>query len=505
MPKYFFLSLLCLSLSTTPVFAQGVEEEKEEESGPLDNINSELHDFLNLALENGQLKLNRPHWKTLLKPQDMDAEFKAYVKRYLDRGYDKAKAERWAKSHIASRKKSNSQRLADVIIKKLGTYGRSSSRSQNFFRISFEGGVNGEFRDEKNRSFETRLEETTGRKRELHFRATNESVRITITEDAKDLFLRLSQTEKSFKIVHLDGDKKPVLVKADSFLTFYKKNYTYVEERLLPLLGQIGFGVPFTPYNREVRLSVLSALNPMTAEETKRISALIDELENDDYEAREKTQAKLAGLTMRYSSFFKTYMKSGNLGPEGRMRLRQVLSADKNLKAQVTGIVKDFRLLEDPHYLITLMEMSEKEDRPSISKSLAKLTKSDHGTDLVAWKKWAASHKPLVVVRKKVKKDDDDEDEEEEVAKKLKKDKKKRPIIILEEEVEVIKKLPKGGIIIRPKVKVVKPKKVDKKKKKVEEKQQEQRDPEVPAGKAPKNEEPKPAKPEPEETPGDDD
>lgn len=498
MPKYFFLSLLCLSLCATPVIAQDLEEDQEEESGPLDSINSDLHDYLNLALENGQLKLNRGHWNTLLKPQDMDAEFKAYVKRYLDRGYDKAKAERWAKSHIASRKKTNSRRLADKIIKKLGTYGRSSTRSTNFFRVTFEGGVNGEFRDQKDTSFETRLEETSGRKRELHFKATDEMVRITITEDSKDIFLRLSQTEKRFKIVHLEGEQAPVLVKTDSFLTFYKKNYKYVEDRLLPLLGKIGFGVPFTPYNREVRLSVLSALNPMTAEETKRISELIDELENDDYEAREKTQAKLAGLTMRYSGFFKSYMKSGNLGPEGRMRLRQVLSADKNLKAQVSGIVKDFRLLEDPHYLITLMEMSEKEDRASIGQSLAKLTKSEHGTDLVAWKKWAATHKPLVVVRKKkVKKDEDPEDkeEDEDVAKKQNNGRIKNPIIILEEEVEVMKNVPKRGIIIRPKVKAVKPKKVDKKKKKAEEKQ-------VPAGKTPKKDVPKP---EPKEAPSGDD
>lgn len=490
MPRYFFLSLLCLSLIAVPVYAQDLEEaDQEEESGALDTINSELHDYLNLALDNGQLKLNREHWKTLLKPEDMEAEYKRYLKRYLDRGYDKAKAERWAKSHIESRKRSNSQRLADGIIKKLGTYARSSSSSQNYFRKSFEGRLVGMFRDEKGRSFETRLEEVDGRKRELHFRATTESVRITLTEDKKDLFLRLSQTEKNFKIVHIDGDKKPIIIKAKSFLTFYKKHYNYVEDRLLPLLSKVGFGTPFTPYNREVRLSVLSALNPMTADEKKRISALLDELENDDYDAREKTQAKLAGLTMRYSGFFKAYMKSGNLGPEGRMRLRQVLAANKNLKSQVSGIVKDFRLLEDPHYLITLMEMSEKTDRPSIAKSLAKLTKEEHGTDLTAWKKWAATHKPLVIVpKKKAKKDEDGE----EVAKKAKKAKVEKPIVVLEEEVEIMKNVPKRGIILRPKVQVVKPKKKPKKKVKKIEKQ-------VPAGEAPKK-----ATPEPKKAPADD-
>jgi hypothetical protein len=387
MRRQFFLFFITFTFLSSSLFAQDEEKEK----GALENVTTELRDLLNLSLNNGKLTLNRAHWKTVVTPKTYEKELQKYIKRYLAQGYKQKQAEQWAKRRIQSMKRSEVETLAQRVITKAGTYGRSLQRSATTFRVSFRSvNLSGEFRGEMDR-FEARVAEESGPERSLSFSQRDDKIRVSLSDGPGDLFLMIVQSEKRFKVIHIDGNKTPKSLQARSFLSFYKKHHKYVENTLLPILKSVGFGVPFTPYNREVRMVVLSSLKAMSEEEQQRVTAMLDELENDDYESREKAQAKLAGLVLRYRSFYEKYLKSGVLGPEGKMRLRQILAADKALKIRVERIIKEFQLLSDCPYLVTLLEMSDKEDQEIVAAALKKLTGKDHGSNIAEWRKWIAT------------------------------------------------------------------------------------------------------------------
>ncbi len=174
-------------------------------------------------------------------------------------------------------------------------------------------------------------------------------------------FLQLSQAgDGAFTCIVSRGGKVQRLA-GESFGAFYAANRDYVDNKLFPLLSRIGITAPITAMNPEVRRAVIAALRPMDPQTMQRGRKLIEDLDADDFETREKATEALTKEYQQFKSLIQAKHAEEGLSVEAKERLQRIVNEASSKGARVDEVVRAMKLTDDATYLTELLKMTEDE------------------------------------------------------------------------------------------------------------------------------------------------
>jgi hypothetical protein len=135
----------------------------------------------------------------------------------------------------------------------------------------------------------------------------------------------------------------------------------------------------------------IGVLKPMTPAEGAEIERLIRALDADNYQVREKATQALLKRRGRYLAELIRRSSDKKLSAEARARIQQVLSSGGG------GDLANVRrsgVLEDPAFLVDLLEIADPARRGAILERLRSTTGARIGADPVKWRQWVREHAP---------------------------------------------------------------------------------------------------------------
>jgi hypothetical protein len=361
--------------------------------GKIQGVRKELRRLLGLAWKGRSLRLNRERWRG--KAKSKEELIKELEAKYLARGMKKEDAAKWAKMSAGNRMEgSDVGALVEELRGAAGCNSYSRSGGGERFNMTFSGGgMIGRVKADAT-SFRLALTEEDDAERTVSFRDDGDgTVRIVVQSTDGDFFFCLVQDEKgACRVTHLVGDKLHKLAAKD-FAEFFRKNRSYAQEKLLPLLEHMGIVPPLLPGNPELDKAVLARLRPLSDEERAAGEKLLAELDAEAFTAREAASKKLVAMFGRYRALILAKSKDPKASIEAKDRLDKVLEKCAAPYKRADEAIAALGLLEDPGYLVALLERAAAADRAALAAQLRKVTGQKLGEDPAAWKAWLAKGK----------------------------------------------------------------------------------------------------------------
>ncbi|MBI5722942.1 MAG: PQQ-binding-like beta-propeller repeat protein [Planctomycetes bacterium] len=369
---------------TVPAPAEG--EKPGFEKGKFQTVAKEMSDLLMLKPDGKSLKLDRGHWDKIAKsPEERKQEL---VDKYVKQGMAKDEAERLAGAQLDPMFAESDP--MGMVIERLqlaaGRGGSGSSEGDGQRQFDFNcGGLSGAI-SIKQKAFNATFTEDIGPKRTIEFSDDGKGTFMLSIKNRAGEILNISQAAGGrFSITGIFG-KEAIQLSGDSFLAIYEKDWSCLEDSVLPLLRHIGVGLPILPYSPQVRQAVLDLLRkPIAAEEKEKINALLKNLDSDNAAERDAVSKTLGENFIRYYGFIIPCLKSDSA--EVKQRIKKLI-ADHPEQSAVGQFIHSLKLTEDVAYLVGLLAKAKEEDKQPLVAGLEKLTGEKHGANLAAWREY---------------------------------------------------------------------------------------------------------------------
>jgi len=360
------------------------------EDGPLHSVANILKDIIQLTFEDGHLRLDREHWG---KPIDEKAHKHLTRQQVVVQGG----IAQIVAIHVnqlpgGSGLEARFQQLKAAA----GARGSSSSRSGQGRQMSFQGvrlsaglTVNDDF-------FRIRVQEEAAPWRMLQVHSERKgAMRIALLSADSGLVLMLTQDAAgAVKVLHLAGDET-IRGRGESFLSYYRQNRRYVENDLFALLAHVGVATALGREKPRVAAAVLAGLRAARAEDPaerrRQAQRLIQQLDSGSYAQRQEATRKLSADYPRYFEYVEEALRGETASEEMKARLKRIAAENRD-RAKVQRLITSLGLLDDPHYLVELLERTKAEDRDLVVAQLEKITKQKLGADAKAWRRHLQGH-----------------------------------------------------------------------------------------------------------------
>jgi hypothetical protein len=230
------------------------------------------------------------------------------------------------------------------------------------------------------------FEEKQAPQRLLMFHADGDSdFRIQYIHPDGDLIL-LKQNSGGFSIVAILAGKV-ITEQGDSFLAVYRQHREELRDVILPILAQIGINPILSPDSSEVRNAVL-ALAVRTPEARAEGVQLILDLDNNSFDQRERASHLLERKYELYRDLINDKLQEATISSEAKARLERIAAAHPESQ-RINCALSALKLLDDPQYLVSLLDDTDPKEAQVLTQKLEKLTGQQLGSDPAAWKDWA--------------------------------------------------------------------------------------------------------------------
>ncbi|MFP4054974.1 MAG: hypothetical protein ACLFV7_14020 [Phycisphaerae bacterium] len=382
--EYLLFTMVVVAVAVLSRPAAG--EEVKLAKGALQKYHKHIAALMKLTWTDGRLDLDEEHWNAAFRGKTRKQIIDEIASEMIERGYPKEWAQRTAKDTAEGSK-------LDLVFGRLqaavGPGGMSSSSGMGKSRCSFRGDdLNGSYsRVWKDHTLRVSESESPGRIVTIEDKVDG-TLNFSIIDPSGELIVILRQNPKgATQILHVQGFDVNRL-KGDSFLDIYRNNREYVNERLFPVMKQLGVTPPMGLYDERLVAAVVSELRgKMDEAEQQKVDELIVQLDSAEYPMRKSATEKLTRNFVRYRSKVEAALKKDDLSREARMRLEKVV-ADNPLADRYGKIISGMHLLEDPEYLIDLLAIVKDRERALVVKRLEKLSGKDYGEDAEKWRSW---------------------------------------------------------------------------------------------------------------------
>lgn len=234
------------------------------------------------------------------------------------------------------------------------------------------------------------LEETTAPHRSLEFQDDGQgSFRLLISSPSDDILIKQNK-EGAFTIAAVINGKT-LAAQAPSFLALYKQHHETLDRDVLPVLNALSIRLFVPPSSRELRSTVRAMLlrSPAAIEEGKK---LVADLDNEQFAVREKATVVLNDRFEMYKDLIEAKLKDRELSIETERRLQKIMAGHADAQ-KVGQVIAALDLLNDPAFLVDLLEDTAASERPAVAARLEQVTGQRHGSDVAAWKRWLAGMK----------------------------------------------------------------------------------------------------------------
>lgn len=358
------------------------------QDGPLHSVAGILKDIVQLTFEDGRLRLDREHWG---KPIDEKAR-KNLTQQHVvvQGGIARIVALHVGQVRGGSGLEARFQQLKAAAGAHAGTSSISSGQGRHMsfqgMRLSAGLTVSGD-------SFRLRVQEEAAPWRMLQVHCDREgSLRIALLSADSDLVLMLTQDAAgAVKVLHLAGDEA-VRGRGENFLSYYRENRRYVEDELFALLGHVGVATALGRNNPRVAAAVVAELRaPPAGDRRREAERLISQLDSGSYAQRQEATRKLSADYPRYFQYVEEALRGETGSEEMKARLKKIAAENRD-RAKVQRLIASLDLLNDPHYLVELLERTKGKDRQLVVARLEQITKQKLGADAKAWRKHLGEH-----------------------------------------------------------------------------------------------------------------
>lgn len=355
--------------------------------GPLQKLSEHVSKVLKLRWKGGRLDLDDDHWEKARQGKTREEYAEEIAKRLIARGLP----EEWARRQARSRAEASGLDLTFAQLQKdIGAHGSQERVTQGRKRRSFAG---------QSLSASYLL---VGFDRTITLIEELKPERVLIVKDRVDGMLSVSLIEPTGNMVLIlrqdpNGDASVLHVSGrevrrfhgKTFLDLYRRNRTYVDKTLLPVLQEIGVLPPMSIDDPKLAKAAVTRLRHMQDEGLEEEAAeLIAQLDSSEYLDRQAAYKKIAENFLRYRDQVQAALKSPKTSREARMRLEKVV-ADNATIENYGAILEGMKLLDDPGYLVSLLEIAEDDqDRAAVVARLKTVTGQDFGGDAEKWQKW---------------------------------------------------------------------------------------------------------------------
>lgn len=379
-----------------PVHAQQ-EESKwtiSLEEGPLLEHSSKLNVLLALQYtKNHRLQLDRKLWRQ--QRRSIEDQVESEIARHIARGMDEERARRLAGRHLERlqenpflRTQSDFQDAVERFTEVACNRGRGRSGSGDNLTANYRGeemfvnaASDGSMR-------EVSLHERGGLRRNFSV-GDDGAGRFEFLLVGSDYLVRINQfVDKPVHIIMISGDNV-FQAKVKDFKEFSE---TYPEEKtkLFKIMAQVGFDLPLTKENPDVKSFVLKHLSSTQGALPNEFEEIIDGLDANSFEEREEFKKILLENIDKYSMLIPIKLSSDETSAEAKRVLESINS--KVLKqfkeGRIARFVQSEKLCNSPKYILKLYEQASADQQKAIVSQLKTLTQQDFGNDLEAWRQY---------------------------------------------------------------------------------------------------------------------
>ena len=363
------LVLAAAAAAAVSGFAQeGSPPDKEGKSpllaeGDLPQVRQLLEKLIPFTFEGQNLKIDRKSWGTV--PAD-------------------PKLARFGQPHPLEGPFAQIQAAAQA-----GGSGMSISNQDR--RIDFSGKLSGNLHTRGEVVRRLALEEAGKPQRTLEFGEDGQGgFHVQIKHPDGDLILLHQGRKGTFRAVAFLGGRT-FAGQGESFVAFFRQHRPVMEADILPVLQHFGVQPFLPPQSPDVRKVVLAQLlrTPETLQEGKK---LLDELDSEKFEAREKATRLLNERFALYQGLIRERLQEKALPLEVRTRLKNLVAEHPDAQ-RASQTVAVLNLPQDAAYVVSLLDHVAAPDAARVISALEKLTGQKLGSDPAAWKEWAKKNR----------------------------------------------------------------------------------------------------------------
>ena len=132
------------------------------------------------------------------------------------------------------------------------------------------------------------------------------------------------------------------------------------------------------------------ALLLRTPDATAEGQQLLEDLDSDTREVRDRATRLLGNLFDRYKDLIQQKLQDKSSSAEVRSRLKNIVANEADSKL-VRQTIAAFDLVNDPQYVVSFLDDADPKEFIKIVRHLEKISGQKLGTDPAAWKEWANS------------------------------------------------------------------------------------------------------------------
>jgi RNA polymerase sigma factor (sigma-70 family) len=172
----------------------------------------------------------------------------------------------------------------------------------------------------------------------------------------------------------------------ESFTAFYKQHRQAMDRDFLPVLDRFGIAPFLSPMEARVRKAVLAQLvrSPETVAQAEK---LIVQLDHDEFAVRTQADRSLHDRYALYEEVIQKKLNDAAVSAEVRQALLRLVNRNGDF-ARVRQTIELLDLTRDAAYVVDLVELASKEERPKVFAHLARVTGQNHGDNVAAWREW---------------------------------------------------------------------------------------------------------------------
>lgn len=373
--RLFFAALCVAGMAISAGRSGGADQAQPKDRSPLTaagelpKVRKQLEKVFQFTLKGSHLAINRQAWGTPAKEKPPGGGFLAPPA--VVGGFPAAPP---------------IEGVFQAIQASAGANGSGMSIGGNNREVSFSGpNLSGRLGTQGD-SVRLILDETASPQRTLEFNDDGRGgFRIQLSDPDGDLLLLNQSRGGSFAVVSMHGGQV-FADQGESFLAFFRKNRKEMETRILPTLDKFGIQPLLNPSTPKARKAVLALLSrtPEAEDEGRRLLA---DLDSDTFEVRERAARSLNERYEIYKDLIQDRLKDRSLSLEVQKRLRDIAARHAD-SAWVGQTIAALDLLQDPGYLVSLLDEASAKESPGLIRQLEKTTGKKLGPEPAAWKEW---------------------------------------------------------------------------------------------------------------------
>lgn len=381
-------------LQTSPSTSEVERRLLNLQDGPLQTLAEPIGDLIRLGWKDGKLQWDEEHWIKPFAGQTLESIDQQVSEELKRRGVTLDEKDQM----IGFRKKrlfetptpmllfQNLQYIASSGGRASRSYSSGGALTKSRFSIN---GIEAELSlDAEQVLFSVREETADGRVLRVEKNADG-TLRVRVI--GSQVMLLEQAADGAVRWIHIDSigrSDQATVISAESFAEFYRQHPQLVERDLFRRLRHFGIHTPMQRFHQELVDRALVRLRGVAEPTRRRFEQLVDQIDGGNFRQRQAAYRELGESIDAYSIMLVEMDQNEDRSPEAVARLDDLQKRYDQAYRRVDTLLNRTGWLDDPDYLVGLLDRVDAEQAVAVIDRLRKLSGEDFGGDVDRWRAW---------------------------------------------------------------------------------------------------------------------